>query len=167
MTNDFKLDDIPDLTVLTELDLTNKPSLKHVDALSKCAALQTLNLSRCSALENLDGLANCAALTELDLRHCEKVNLSGSSGLKNLKTLLIGSASTYWEDGMDTWMGNSILTEETLAVLETLTGLEWLDLHNGGVWEDEIPAVLRERTGLSFGAYKRPTCEEDFSAWTE
>ena len=121
MTHDFKLDDIPNLADLTELDLSRKDTLKNVDALSRCAHLQTLNLSRCYALENLNGLANC----------------------------------------------ENILTDDTLAVLETLTGLELLDLHNGGLWEDEIPATLRDRPGLFCGAYPRPTRAEDFSAWTE
>ena len=114
------LEDIKDVTAITELDLSHNTLIQTIDPLGALVGLRELDLSH-TAITDLVPIRNLTELRELDISHTAVADLSPLKYAGQMTTLIVtGSAITE------------------IAVLENMPSLEHLEMREVSV-EDFTP----------------------------
>lgn len=126
------LEDIKDVTAITELDLSHNTFIQTIDPLGALAGLRELNLSH-TAITDLVPIRNLTELRELDISHTAVADLSPLKYASKVTTLIVtGSAITEIVvlENMPS-LENLVMrgvSIEDFSPLASLASLETLDL---------------------------------------
>lgn len=107
------LNNISQLTCLTELKLVHNPLINRIDAIAEVISLTKLDLSN-NHIDNISSISKLTSLTELNLYNDVKIeDISFIAMLNNIKVLNIGNTSS---------------TKESLSCISNLVNLQKLNV---------------------------------------